>query len=228
LKALVVLSGGMDSATALAWAIREWNAPEVSTVSFNYGSKHNGREHFAARALTKHYGVGNAYVRLPLKDLLRSHLMSGGAPIPHGHYADDNMKKTVVPFRNGIMLAVAAGIAESWGAQFMLIGNHAGDHAIYPDCRETFMTPMAQAIKAGSWAGVELRRPFEAMSKADIVKLGAELGVPYQHTYSCYEGDLVACGRCGTCVERLEAFELAGGTDPIEYKDREFYRTVKR
>ena len=129
------------------------------------------------------------------------------------------MKKTVVPFRNGIMLAIAAGYAESEGADGIVIAAHAGDHAIYPDCRENFMVAMSDAIRAGTYAQVELIRPFIKMTKAQIVRRGAELGVDYSQTWSCYVGGEIHCGKCGTCVERREAFLEAGIPDPTVYLD---------
>jgi 7-cyano-7-deazaguanine synthase len=127
------------------------------------------------------------------------------------------MKKTVVPFRNGIMLAVAGGFAESKEAQGLVIAAHAGDHAIYPDCRDAFMRSMAETLRLGTFAGIELLRPFISMTKADIAKRGSELGVDYARTWSCYVGGSIHCGECGTCVERREAFQLAGLPDPTEY-----------
>jgi 7-cyano-7-deazaguanine synthase len=127
------------------------------------------------------------------------------------------MKKTVVPFRNGIMLAIACGIAESRGAEGLVIAAHAGDHAIYPDCRESFMQSMAGAMREGTYARIELLRPFIHLDKAGIAKLGASLGVDYGKTWSCYKGGELHCGKCGTCVERIEAFQLAGLEDPTVY-----------
>jgi 7-cyano-7-deazaguanine synthase len=127
------------------------------------------------------------------------------------------MKQTVVPFRNAIMLAIAAGLAESRGASALVIAAHAGDHAIYPDCRETFMLAMAEAMREGTYAGIELLRPFIAMDKAAIVREGHRLNVPFEDTWSCYVGGQVHCGSCGTCVERREAFTKAGVGDPTIY-----------
>ncbi len=127
------------------------------------------------------------------------------------------MKSTVVPFRNGIMLSIAAGFAESRGAEAVVIAAHSGDHAIYPDCRESFLEPMARAIREGTYARIELLRPFVAMDKAAIARRGAELGVDFSRTWSCYKGGEIHCGACGTCVERREAFELAGLPDPTAY-----------
>jgi 7-cyano-7-deazaguanine synthase len=147
----------------------------------------------------------------------RSDLLSSGGAIPDGHYEEQSMKSTVVPFRNGIMLSIAAGFAESKGAEAVVIAAHSGDHAIYPDCRESFMEPMARAIREGTYAQIELLRPFITMHKAGIVRRGIELGIDFSHTWSCYKGSEVHCGTCGTCVERREAFLMAGVTDPTVY-----------
>lgn len=128
------------------------------------------------------------------------------------------MKRTVVPFRNGIMLSIAAGFAESIGAECIVLGNHFGDHAVYPDCRQDFVEPMAQAIENGTYAKIKLVAPFTKVTKADIAKLGFNLKVPYEMTWSCYKGGEKHCGKCGTCVERIEAFQLAGVADPTEYE----------
>ena len=130
-----------------------------------------------------------------------------------------NMKQTVVPFRNAIMLAVATGLAESRGAEGLVIAAHGGDHAIYPDCREEFMRAMGDAMRLGTYAEVKLLRPFIAMTKAEIAAAGAKLGVDFGRTWSCYKGGEVHCGKCGTCVERREAFELAGISDPTVYAE---------
>lgn len=218
-KVLVVLSGGMDSAVVLG-VVRSVNeAKDVETITFNYGSKHNSRENEAAKKLAEHYGVKNTLVSLPfVNELFKSDLLQSGGDIPEGHYADPSMKKTVVPFRNGIMLSIAAGYAESIGAKMVLIGNHAGDHAIYPDCRSEFMNNFSAAIKAGTYAEVLLERPYENATKTDIARLGAHLGVPFALTYSCYKGGEKHCGKCGTCFERKEAFRDSGVADPTEYE----------
>lgn len=218
MKALVVLSGGMDSATALAWAVGTYGVSEIETITFNYGSKHNERENLSAVNLCKHYGIGNKIVLMPfVNELFKSDLLKSGGEIPEGHYADPCMKRTVVPFRNGIMLSIAAGYAESIGASVVVLGNHAGDHAIYPDCRSEFSVPMAEAIKHGTYTRIELIRPFEKMTKTDIAKEGGRLGVPYHLTYSCYKGAEKHCGKCGTCYERIEAFRDSGVPDPTTY-----------
>lgn len=219
-KAVVVLSGGMDSAVALAQAVQEYGRDNVSTLTFNYGSKHNAKENLCAALLSNFYGVPNKLVTLPLNGLLKSDLLLSGGDIPEGHYADPSMKRTVVPFRNGIMLAVAAGYAESEGASVLILGNHAGDHAIYPDCREEFTAPMSAAIRAGTYTGVTVRRPFEKNTKTAIANLGCVLGVPFELTWSCYKGEAKHCGKCGTCYERREAFREAGVGDPTVYEEK--------
>lgn len=217
MKALVVLSGGMDSATALALLVSQGH--EVEAITFNYGSKHNAQEGLTAKELAAHYGIKRTLVDLPfINELFKSDLLKSGGEIPEGHYADPVMKKTVVPFRNGIMLAIAAGFAESIGADMLILGNHAGDHAVYPDCRPEFADAMADAINHGTYKEILLSRPFENISKGDIVVEGVKLGVPYHLTYSCYKGEAVHCGKCGTCYERKEAFRDAGVNDPTLYK----------
>ena len=203
-KAVVLLSGGMDSVTALYDAHAEHEV--VAAISFDYGSKHNTRElPFAALHAGK---LAVPHVTLPLafiRETFASNLLQGGGAIPKGHYEEESMKKTVVPFRNGIMLAIAAGFSESREATALVIAAHAGDHAIYPDCREDFMQAMSQAISNGTYAGIEVLRPFIAMNKADIARRGTELGVDFANTWSCYVGGALHCGECGTCVERREA-----------------------
>jgi 7-cyano-7-deazaguanine synthase len=207
----------MDSVTALYWA-REHHEV-VAAVSFDYGSKHNARELPLAAWHCAELGIRHEIVDLTFMDgLFQSDLLASGGDIPEGHYAEENMKRTVVPFRNGIMLSVACGLAESLEAAALVIGAHAGDHAIYPDCRETFMEGMAKAMTEGTYARVQLLRPFIDLSKADIVKFGAGLGVDYGKTWSCYKGEDTHCGACGTCVERREAFLLAGIEDPTLYE----------
>ena len=148
----------------------------------------------------------------------KSSLLESGANIPDGSYDEDNMKSTVVPFRNGIMLAVAAGIAESNGLTKVLIANHGGDHTIYPDCRPEFIAAMDAAVEAGTFANVHVVAPYTNISKADIARRGSSLGIDYAETWSCYKGGDVHCGTCGTCVERKEALREAGITDNTKYE----------
>lgn len=217
MKVLVVLSGGMDSTAALAWA--RYNHNVVGGVNFQYGSKHNQKEREASQAIADHYSMNIKHIELDfiLKHFKSDLLITGGA-IPEGHYADPSMKKTVVPFRNGIMLAIAAGLAESMGAEAIVIGNHYGDHAIYPDCRKDFIDPMSEAIKQGTYAKIKLISPFCNVTKTEIAKIGDYYNAPFKLTYSCYNGRDKHCGKCGTCVERIEAFKDSGVTDTTEYE----------
>lgn len=217
MKVCVLLSGGMDSVTAFYEVLQQHKV--VKCVSFDYGSKHNHREIPFARLHAERHGIDHNVISLGfMNELFDSDLLHSGGEIPEGHYAEENMKKTVVPFRNGIMLAIATGLAESVGAQGLVIAAHSGDHAIYPDCREPFMSGMAQAMREGTYAQIELLRPFISMDKTAIAKRGAELGIDYAETWSCYKGHEIHCGVCGTCVERREAFLLAGIDDPTTYE----------
>ena len=146
-----------------------------------------------------------------------SSLLSGADAIPDGEYDSENMHSTVVPFRNGIMLSVACGMAESRGLKRVLIANHGGDHAIYPDCRPEFIAAMDGAMQAGTYDGVTLAAPYTNLTKADIIRHGAKLGIDYADTYSCYRGLEHHCGTCGTCTERRQAFIDAGVPDPTIY-----------
>jgi 7-cyano-7-deazaguanine synthase len=215
-KVVVLVSGGMDSVAALSDARAAHEV--VGAVSFNYGSKHNLREIPFAALHCEKLGISHRVIPLAfMNELFTSHLLASGGEIPDGHYEEQTMKQTVVPFRNGIMLAIAAGYAESIGAGGLVIAAHAGDHAIYPDCREVFMRAMADAVRLGTYAEVQLLRPFISFTKAQIAQRGHELGVDFSQTWSCYKGGDLHCGACGTCVERREAFALAGLPDPTVY-----------
>jgi 7-cyano-7-deazaguanine synthase len=217
MKLCVLLSGGMDSVTALYHVAS--NHEVVSALSFDYGAKHNASEIPFAVAHCETLGVRHATIHLPfINQHFASDLLQSGGDIPEGHYAEQSMKQTVVPFRNGIMLSIATGYAESTGAEGLVIAAHSGDHAIYPDCRAPFMQAMAAAMRAGTYAHIELITPFLAMDKAAIVQVGDKLGLDYRQTWSCYKGRAIHCGRCGTCVERREAFLLAGVPDPTDYE----------
>jgi 7-cyano-7-deazaguanine synthase len=216
MKVVVLCSGGMDSVTALHWARAEHAV--VAVLSFDYGAKHNHRELPLAAEHAAALGVRHEVIALDFVDrLFASDLLQSGGEIPEGHYEAENMKQTVVPFRNAIMLSIACGFAESVGAEGLVIAAHGGDHAIYPDCREEFMQAMGDAMRLGTYAGIRLLRPFIAMTKGNIVTEGVRLGVDFARTWSCYKGGDVHCGRCGTCVERREAFQLAGVPDPTEF-----------
>lgn len=217
---VVLVSGGLDSSVLLADLRARGHT--LHALSFHYGAKHNRRELAAARRLCRRLDVPWRLARLDfMRRLYVSHLLEGGGAIPHGHYADAVMRQTVVPFRNGVMLAAAAGYAESVGASAVAIAAHGGDHAIYPDCRPAFLRAMGAAMRLGSYAHIALRAPYLKRSKGDLVTLGARLGVDFAATWSCYEGGRWHCGACGTCVERREAFQHAGIDDPTCYaRDR--------
>src|ERR1700741_741090 len=220
MKAVVLLSGGMDSVAAFYDARSHHDV--VAAISFDYGAKHNHKEIPFAAYHCRKFDVEHRVIPLDFVDeLFRSDLLKSGGAIPDGHYEEETMKSTVVPFRNGIMLSIAAGLAESKDASGLVIAAHAGDHAIYPDCREDFMKSMADAIRLGTYAGITLLRPFISMTKADIAGRGQALGVDFSQTWSCYKGGALHCGTCGTCVERREAFMLAGIPDPTKYGSKE-------
>ncbi len=217
MKVCVLLSGGMDSVTVLYEAMRTHEV--VACLSFDYGSKHNACEIPFAKLHAEKHGIPHHTVELDFMDqLFKSDLLKSGGEIPDGHYAEESMKQTVVPFRNGIMLSIATGYAESIEAEGVVIAAHSGDHAIYPDCREPFMKAIGESMEQGTYVKIQLLRPFIDLDKAAIAKRGEELGVDFAETWSCYKGGKVHCGVCGTCVERREAFILAGVADPTDYE----------
>ena len=211
---VIIVSGGMDSITLL-YDRRD----EIAlAISFDYGSNHNAREIPYAEMHCKRLGI--EHITIPLDFMhkyFRSSLLEGADAIPEGHYAAENMKSTVVPFRNGIMLAIAAGVAESRNLTKLLIANHGGDHTIYPDCRPEFISAMDSATNAGTYVGVRVVAPYTNITKGDIARIGKKLGIDYAETWSCYKGGEKHCGKCGTCVERKEALADAGIEDRTEY-----------
>lgn len=217
IKALVSLSGGMDSATVLAEAIKSERL--CSAVSFNYDSKHNPYEIAMALELINHYNI--PFRVIDLKEVMRgfkSNLMADGGDIPEGHYEEESMKKTVVPGRNIIFTSILSGLAWSLEAKEIWLGIHMGDFAIYPDCTMAFFEAMNNAIRVGTGGRVELVAPFIRTDKEGILKRGMELGVPYHLTRTCYKAQEKACGKCGSCTERLEAFQKLGWKDPVDYE----------
>jgi len=216
-KAVVLLSGGIDSAVLLYSMVNKF---ECYPLTISYGQRHE-KEVLAARvvceARDRNLLLRWSWLDLRvLKELLPSAL-TGKYIIPHGHYTDESMKSTVVPNRNMILLAVAAGYAQGLGAGTVAYAAHSGDHAIYPDCRPEFITSAMETMRLGTGDAVILYAPFVHLTKAEIVKLGQRFTVPFAHTWSCYEGGPVHCGVCGTCTERREAFKLAGVPDPTVY-----------
>ena len=216
--AVIVVSGGMDSTTMLY----VYSAEIALAITFDYGSTQNAREREFAVEQCRRLGIEHLVIPLDfMHRYFKSALLQGPEAIPDGHYADDNMKATVVPFRNGIMLAIACGIAESRGLHRVMIANHSGDHTIYPDCRPEFVDAMNAAMNAGTYEGVTVWAPYTGITKADIARRGAALGLDYSLTYSCYKGGEHHCGTCGTCVERREALAQAGIDDPTVYLSEE-------
>ena len=213
MKGLLIYSGGLDSTTLLY----EYKDSIDLAVTFDYGSKHNAREIACAVENCKRLAIKHLVIPLGfIGQYFKSDLLQSGGEIPEGSYADENMKSTVVPFRNGIMLAVAAGLAESYGLDAVLLANHSGDHAIYPDCRPEFIDAFAAAVKAGTYEGIKVVSPYCNITKRDIALRGKALGLDYSLTYSCYKGGEKHCGKCGTCVERKEAL---AGFDPTVYEE---------
>lgn len=204
---LLVLSGGMDSTTMLY----EYASRIGLAVNFSYGANHNAREAACARENCRRLGIELVEIDLAfMGEYFESSLLRGADAVPEGNYGENNMHSTVVPFRNGIMLSIAAGLAESRGLSAVMIANHGGDHAIYPDCRPGFIEAMSQAIAAGTYKGIRLDAPYTNLTKAAIACRGRERGVDYSLTYSCYKGGEKHCGVCATCVERREAMTAAG------------------
>jgi 7-cyano-7-deazaguanine synthase len=212
---IIIVSGGMDSVTLLY----DFKDRIALGISFDYGSNHNAKEIPFARWHCEQLGIEHITIDLAfMPQYFKSSLLEGADAIPEGHYADENMKSTVVPFRNGIMLSIAAGIAESRGLKYVMMANHGGDHTIYPDCRAEFVEAMSEATKAGTFPGIEILAPYTNITKADIARKGKELGNDYSKTWSCYKGEDVHCGKCGTCVERKEALRDAGIEDTTIYE----------
>lgn len=214
---LLSLSGGADSATMLARYVHEGYSARA--VFFNYGSKQNGAELPAAQAVAAHYGVelGIVDVQGVFKGIRSAMMRDDERAIPHSGYDAATMSQTVVPGRNAIFATILAGMAESAKCSAIALGMHGGDHHLYPDCRPEFAESLARTIALSTEGKVAVETPFLTMSKADIIGLGLRLGVPYALTRSCYTADMTACGLCGTCVERREAFRVNGAEDPIPY-----------
>lgn len=216
MDAVIVLSGGMDSAVLLAHELSK--GQRVAALSFDYGSKHNHCELPMAREICLRLGVEHRVVALPfINELFTSSLLRSGEAVPEGAYDADSMKSTVVPFRNGILISIAVGYAESVGAARVLIGSHAGDHHIYPDCRPEFNAAMDQAARLGTGEAVRVNFPFAAMDKREIGDLGRALGVDFTRTWTCYKGGELHCGVCGACDERKFALRHDQGLDPTPY-----------
>ena len=214
MKKLLIYSGGMDSTVLLYELMSE--GYDVSAIGFNYGQRHK-KELDCAQVIASQMGVWFQIADLSnLANLLKgSSQTDDSVPVPEGHYAEESMKATIVPNRNMIMLAVAAGHAMSIKADSVLYAAHSGDHTIYPDCRPEFADALGHAIHLADWRKVNLERPFMGITKTDIARIGYDLKVPFEDTWSCYKGGAYHCGKCGTCVERKEAL---GEKDPTAYE----------
>lgn len=214
-NSVIIVSGGMDSITLLYD-----HKDEIALgISFDYGSNHNAREIPFAKMHCERLGIKHITINLDfMHQYFKSSLLDGAEAIPEGHYADDNMKSTVVPFRNGIMLSIAIGIAESNNLDQVFIANHGGDHTIYPDCRPEFINAIDAAATAGTYNNVKVVAPYTKITKSDIARIGKKLGIDYTETWSCYKGGEVHCGKCGTCVERKEALAEAWIEDKTIYE----------
>ena len=214
-NSVIIVSGGMDSITLLYD-----HKDEIALgISFDYGSNHNAREIPFAKMHCERLGIKHITINLDfMHQYFKSSLLDGAEAIPEGHYADDNMKSTVVPFRNGIMLSIAIGIAESNNLDQVFIANHGGDHTIYPDCRPEFINAIDAAATAGTYNNVKVVAPYTKITKSDIARIGKKLGIDYTETWSRYKGGEVHCGKCGTCVERKEALAEAGIEDKTIYE----------
>lgn len=214
-NSVIIVSGGMDSITLLYD-----HKDEIALgISFDYGSNHNAREIPFAKMHCERLGIKHITINLDfMHQYFKSSLLDGAEAIPEGHYADNNMKSTVVPFRNGIMLSIAIGIAESNNLDQVFIANHGGDHTIYPDCRPEFINAIDAAATAGTYNNVKVVAPYTKITKSDIARIGKKLGIDYTETWSCYKGGKVHCGKCGTCVERKEALAEAGIEDKTIYE----------
>jgi 7-cyano-7-deazaguanine synthase len=226
MKTLVICSGGLDSVSLAHIVADEYELSRL--VSFDYGQRHRKELDFAASAAER---LGVPHHLMDLRGIgtaLAGSALTDDIDVPDGHYAEDTMRITVVPNRNAIMLAIGFGIAAANGDEAVATAVHGGDHFIYPDCRPGFtraFDAMQQAALDG-YAKIRLHTPFVERSKADIVREGADHGTPFAETWSCYKGGDVHCGRCGTCVERREAFHIAGIPDPTAYADPDFWATV--
>ena len=224
MKTTLVCSGGLDS-VSLAHVLADQGGLS-RLVSFDYGQRHTRELDFAA-ACAKRLGVPHHVIDLRSVGVkLTGSALTDALDVPDGHYEEESMKVTVVPNRNAIMLTVAYGIAAAQGDDTVATAVHGGDHFIYPDCRPAFTDAFDTMQRAAldGYADVALHVPFVHRSKSEIVAEGARVDTPFDQTWSCYKGGALQCGRCGTCVERREAFDLAGVPDPTVYADPDFWR----
>jgi 7-cyano-7-deazaguanine synthase len=223
MKTIVICSGGLDSVSLACRVAAEHEL--IGLLSFDYGQRHRKELNFAA-ACARRLGVAHQIIDIRnIGTHLAGSALTDDIAVPDGHYAEETMKTTIVPNRNAIMLAIAFGLAAAQKADAVGVAVHGGDHFIYPDCRpgfiDAFQAMQDQALDG--YANVSLYAPYVHISKADIVADGAKNSTPFAETWSCYKGGARHCGRCGTCVERREAFHLAGIDDPTHYEDPDFW-----
>lgn len=219
-KVVVVLSGGLDSTVLAYQAVKDLGAENVAAITFDYGQRHN-KEIMLAKLSTSKLGIKHVVIDMAEvgKQIFKSALMDKAAVLPTGKYAEENLQSTVVPNRNMIMVSLAAGFAISFGANEVRYGAHSGDHSNYPDCRPEFIASLRNTLSLCHFEPIGLVTPFANCTKADIVMMGLEIGVPFEDTWSCYDGGDYACGVCTTCDDRLKAFEANNADDPILYKN---------
>ena len=214
-KIIVVYSGGLDSFTLLNEAIR--SGKDISALSFDYGQKHSKELHFVEKFCTQE-SIDSKIVDISsIKELFQGSSLTDDIDIPKGHYEDDSMKSTVVPNRNMILISLALGYAVTKEAEEVWFGAHAGDHAIYPDCRPEFVEKMDSVARIANYSPIAIKAPYITMSKTEILAIGLNMQLDYGLTWTCYEGKDLACGSCGACHERLESFAANNVIDPIKY-----------
>ena len=214
-KIIVVYSGGLDSFTLLNEAIR--SGKDVYALSFDYGQKHNKELHFVEKFCAQESIDSKIVDVSSIKELFQGSSLTDEIDIPKGHYEDDSMKSTVVPNRNMILISLALGYAVTKEAEEVWFGAHAGDHAIYPDCRPEFVEKMDAVARIANYSPIAVKAPYIAMSKTEILAIGLNMQLDYGLTWTCYEGKELACGSCGACHERLESFAANNVIDPIKY-----------
>lgn len=215
-KVVIIYSGGMDSYTVLHLALKQ--GYEVFALSFNYGQRHSKELDYAKNVAKKHNFVHKIVDISSINQLIGGSSLTDDIAVPEGHYEESSMQQTVVPNRNMILLSLAAGYAVSIGAEAIYFGAHSGDHAIYPDCRTEFVEAMNEVCKIANYEAIEVRAPFLQASKIDILKQGLDMQLDYADTWTCYNGRVKACGKCGACQERLEAFAENNASDPLKYE----------
>lgn len=219
-KIVAVVSGGMDSVTMLHDLVNQGN--EVAVISFDYGQRHVKELEVAAKNAEK-LNLSHKIIHMDfMRDLLSNSSLTAGGEVPEGHYADENMKSTVVPNRNMIMASIAIGHAVNLGYDAVALGVHSGDHAIYPDCRPEFISALRTTSLIANYEPIDIVAPYLYLDKGKIIARGLDIPtMDYAETWTCYKGLEKACGRCGSCQERLEGFAQNGIEDPVPYETRE-------